>query len=103
MPNAEGWALLGSYIGTYYQLADDLIDCYASPVKIGKPVHQDGKRLNMVTEIGAKMVRTLMERALRQAQEAVLALAASPDELLSWVEGLVESVESAMPGNLVAN
>ncbi|MBV8436709.1 MAG: polyprenyl synthetase family protein [Silvibacterium sp.] len=103
VPNAQAWASLGGYIGKYYQLADDLIDCYANPAQIGKPVHQDVDRLNMVTEVGADMVRSLMERALRQARETIIALADSPDELLSWVDRLVASVESALPESLIAN
>ena len=91
----EAWASLGDNIGTYYQLADDLIDCYANAELIGKPIHQDTSRLNMVAEIGQGAVRKLMDQALKQAREVIVTLADSPVELLLWVDQLVASVEAA--------
>ncbi|MEM7610473.1 MAG: polyprenyl synthetase family protein, partial [Pseudomonadota bacterium] len=40
VPSA-GWAELGGKLGEAYQVADDLLDAYASEADIGKPVGQD--------------------------------------------------------------
>ena len=93
----QAWASLGDYIGTYYQLADDLIDCYANSEQIGKPIHQDADRLNMVAAIGLDPVRQLMEHALEEARETMLRLADSPLDLLLWADRLVASVRAVLP------
>lgn len=97
--NAQAWASLGDSAGTYYQLADDLVDCYANSEQIGKPVHQDADHLNMVAAIGVDPVRRLMEQALETARETIVTLADDPFDLLCWADQLVASVQAVLPKN----
>jgi geranylgeranyl diphosphate synthase type II len=99
----QAWADLGDHIGTYYQLADDLLDCHGDSAQMGKPVYQDAAQLNMVAEVGERAVRHAMERTIERAEEIVLTLADSPAELVLWLNQLVASVEAGLAKNLVAH
>ncbi len=66
----EDWRRLGEIIGHAYQVADDIRDVAADPVKLGKPVGQDEAldRPSVVREIGLdaaiEMLEDMVERAI---------------------------------------
>ena len=66
----EPWRELGERIGAAYQVADDLLDRFADPLAIGKPVGQDARydRPNAVGEMGvdgaSRRLKSLIEDTL---------------------------------------
>lgn len=66
----EPWGAFGERIGAAYQVADDLLDRFADPCVIGKPVGQDARydRPNAVGEMGvdgaSRRLKVLIEETL---------------------------------------
>lgn len=67
------WRPLGEYIGSAYQLADDLMDHAGSVSESGKPVAQDNtfERPNAVTEYGVEGTMALLKKTVHAAVDSI--------------------------------
>ncbi|MFK7861264.1 MAG: polyprenyl synthetase family protein [Granulosicoccus sp.] len=67
------WAVTGHYVGSAYQIADDIHDVLGDSAKLGKPVHVDAMhgRPNAVHELGVDKAVTKLKGMIEQVIDSV--------------------------------
>ncbi|MFK7994731.1 MAG: polyprenyl synthetase family protein [Granulosicoccus sp.] len=71
--DATPWAVTGHYVGSAYQIADDIHDVMGDSAELGKPVHVDARheRPNAVNELGIDQAVTKLKRVVEQIIDSV--------------------------------
>ena len=69
----EPWAITGHYVGSAYQIADDIHDVLGNSVTLGKPVNVDAThgRPNAVNELGVDKAVSKLKYTIEQVIDSV--------------------------------
>ena len=67
------WAITGHYVGSAYQIADDIHDVLGNSATLGKPVNVDAThgRPNAVNELGVDKAVSKLKHMIEQVIDSV--------------------------------